>query len=110
MLTFSVDDEHLPALTRALDHASSDLAKNPNFRGLLGLECNSGRHEIVIITLWEGEGLEDSAADSEASRRLIAEAVDLGVRSRNYAVLSFDAGDTQIPRLLAHPTTPTASL
>ena len=104
VLTFSVDDEHLPGLTRALDHASTDLAKNSDFRGLLGLESNSGRHEIVIITLWEGQGLEDTAADSEVSRRLIAEAVDLGVSSKSYEVLCFDAGDTRIPRLLAHPT------
>jgi hypothetical protein len=103
VLAFSVDDEHLPGLTHALDHASTDLAKNPNFRGLLGLERESGRHEIMVITLWEGKGLEDSAAESEASRRLIADAVDLGVSCKSYEVLSFDPGDTQIPRLLAQP-------
>jgi hypothetical protein len=61
----------------------ADLAKNPNFRGLLGLERHSGRHEILIITLWDGEGLEDTIPEAEASRRLIAEAVDLGVSSKS---------------------------
>jgi len=102
VLTFSVDSQHLPGLTDALDLASNKLAEHPDFRGLLGLENNSGRHEIVVITLWDGQGLEDTAAESEASRQLIETAVDLGVSSKCYEVLSFDPGATRLHALLAH--------
>jgi len=102
VLKFSVDSQHLPGLTDALDLASIRLAEHPDFRGLLGLQHDNGRHEIEVITLWDGQGLEDTAAESEVSRLLIAEAVDLGVSSKCYEVLSFDPGSTRLPQLSAH--------
>ena len=102
VLTFSVDDEHLSGLTAALDVASEKLGKNPDFRGVLCLENETCRHEVIVISLWDGAGLEDSAAEAEASRQLIEEAVDLGVTSRCYEVLGFDPGATRLEPLLAH--------
>jgi hypothetical protein len=102
VLTFSVDNEHLPGLTEALDTAAEKLATNEDFRGILCLKSESVRHEIVVISLWDGQGLEDTAVEAEAHRQLIAEAVDLGVTSRCYEVLGFDPGAERLAPLLAH--------
>jgi hypothetical protein len=102
VLTFSVDCQHLSGLTKALDVAAEKLAKNDEFRGILCLENDSGRHEIVVISLWDGNGLDDSADEAEISRQLIEVAVDLGVSSKCYRVLGFDPGAKRLPPLLAH--------
>lgn len=102
VLTFSVDSEHLPGLTAALDEASAKLGSNPDFRGVLCLENEGRRHEVMVISLWDGDGLRDTAAEAEASRQLIEVAVDLGVTCKCYEVLSFDPGATRLPVLLAH--------
>ena len=101
VLTFSVDSEHLPGLAAALDVASEKLGKNPDFRGVLCLENESRRHEVVVISLWDGEGLSDTAVEAEISRQLIEVAVDLGVTSKCYRVLGFDPGAIRLPPLLA---------
>ncbi len=102
VLTFSVDSQHLHGLTRALDVAAEKLAKNDDFRGILCLENENGRHEIMVISLWDGDGLSDTAVEAEISRQLIEVAVDLGVSSKCYRVLGFDPGAKRLAPLLAH--------
>jgi len=106
VLTFHVDGEHLAGLSEALDVAADKLAEHPDFRGLLCLKHESDRHQIIVISLWDGQGLEDTAAESESSRQLIAAAVDMGVSSKSYEVLSFDPGGTRLGRLTASASQP----
>jgi len=78
------------------------VAKHPDFRGLVCLEHDDNvRNEVIVITLWDGQGLDDTAAEAEASRRQIADAIDLGVSSRCYEVLRLVPGSATLESLLA---------
>ena len=50
------------------------------------------RHQIVVITLWDGEGLEDTEAESEIARQRVAATTDLAVSSVCYEVLRLVPG------------------
>ncbi len=86
-LTFHIDGDELGELTTALDDVARQYVGHPDFRGLVCLEHDSVRSEIVVITLWEGKGLENTQAVSDAGRRRIAETTDLGVIGKCYDVL-----------------------
>ncbi|MGA2520772.1 MAG: hypothetical protein ABSG81_08145 [Acidimicrobiales bacterium] len=91
-LTFHIDGDELAELTAALDDVAEQYVDHPDFRGLLCMEHDSVRSEIVVITLWEGQGLENTQAVSEAGRRRIAATTDLGVISKCYDVLRIVPG------------------
>jgi len=96
VLTFHVDSGQLPGLTVALDRVADRFAKHPEFRELVCLEHDSVRHQILVITLWDGQGLEDTQADSELARQQIAATTDLGMNSTNYEVRRLFPGSTTI--------------
>src|SRR5580704_9640692 len=88
VFTFHVVLDELDALHKALDATAGRLARHAGFRGLTCLERVGQRHEIIVFSMWEGEGLEETEAEAERTRRKIAETSDLGVRMEDYRVLS----------------------
>jgi hypothetical protein len=102
VLTFHVDQHHLPALTEALDVAADRFALHPDFRGLLCLDHDSVRNEIMVITFWDGDGLENTEDEHTHAQRQIAAAVDLGVSTKCYDVVRFVPGSTRLERVLAY--------
>jgi len=87
VLTFHVDRQHLPELLEALDVAVERFAGCPGFGGLLCLEHDGVRQQVMVISLWDADGLASTATEAEAARRHLAEATDLGVTSLQYEVL-----------------------
>lgn len=92
VLTFHVHAHDLPKLTDALDVATASFTEHPDFRGLLCLDHDSFRNEIMVISLWDGEGIEDTEAEQARFQQLIAAVVDLGVSSRRYDVVRMVPG------------------
>lgn len=75
-------------MTEALHLVSEHFAHEPNFRGLVCLEQRKGvRNEIVVLTLWDGDGLEETKEQSELARQRIAATTDLSVSMQRYEVL-----------------------
>jgi hypothetical protein len=101
VLTFHVDGDELSGVAEALDSITERFAHHPGFRGLLCLEHDSARSEIVIITLWDGGGLEDTQEVSDLGREQIAATTDLGVSSRCYDVLRLVPGPATIETVMA---------
>jgi hypothetical protein len=87
VLSFHVDDDELPAITAAIDGVAEQFRSHPDFRGLVCLERDSTRNEVIVITLWDGLALESTEAESEEARHRIAATTDLGVSSKCYDVL-----------------------
>ena len=85
--TFHVTSEQLDNVSLALDDAVADLGRHSDFRGSLYLERGGPRHEVMGLTLWAGEGIDDTESNAERSRQKIADTADTGVCSRNYRVL-----------------------
>ena len=92
VLTFHTDIDHMPAVITALDEALARFRRTPGFKGLLCLEHDGFREQVVIITLWDATGLAATAGEAEEARELIADATDIGVTSRSYEVLGFVPG------------------
>jgi len=92
VLTFHIDSDELVGLSEALDGVTDMFAHLLDFRGLLCLAHDGVRKEIVVITLWDGEGLEATQDGSERARRRIASTTDLGVSSKRYEVLRLVPG------------------
>ncbi len=92
VLTFHVDVDDLPELIEAMDEATERLSESPNFGGLLCLEEEGPRQKITVISLWDAEGLEATAAEGDAARRHIAATADLGVISQIQKVIRFTPG------------------
>ncbi len=101
VLTFHVDDDGMPGLADALDGVAELFSRNPEFRGLVCLDHDAARHEIIVMTLWDGDGLKKTQGDSEAGRRRIAATTDLGVSSRSYEVLRLFPGPASLEGVLA---------
>jgi len=106
VLTFHVDGDELPALVDALDGVAEMFAHNSDFRGLVCLEHDSTRNEIMVITLWDGRGIQDTQHDSELARRRIAATTDLGVSSKCYHVLRMVPGSAALDGVLAEVLSP----
>jgi hypothetical protein len=100
VLSFHVDDDELFGLTEAIDAVAEEFASLPEFRGLLCLERDGTRDEIVVVTLWDADGLDATEAVSEAGRKRIAATTDLGVCSKRYEVLRSVSGHTTIGTVL----------
>jgi hypothetical protein len=102
VLTFHVDTCHLPGLSEALDAVSERFAELPRFRGLVCLEHDSVRHQILVISLWDEAGLEETQKDSDLAHAQIAAAIDLGVNSTTYTVMRLVPGSLALdPGILA---------
>ena len=101
MLTFHVDNDGIAGLSDALDGVAEIFSRNPEFRGLVCLDHDGPRHEIMVMTLWDGDGLENTQGDSEQGRQRIAATTDLGVSSRSYDVLRLIPGPASLERVLA---------
>ena len=87
VLTFHTESEQIGDVVQALDAVGERVAGNPDFRGLICLDHTNQRHELVVITMWDGNGPEETGSDDDDARRQIAEICDLGVRSQEYEVL-----------------------
>ena len=96
VLTFHVDTSELWGLTAALDGVRERFAQNPNFRGLVCLEHDSVRHQVLVITLWDGDGLEETEAESQRAQSQIAATSDLAVNCTYYEVLRLFPGSTAV--------------
>jgi hypothetical protein len=101
-LTFHVDNCDLPKLTKVLDVATTRFTEHPDFRGLLCLDHDSFRNEIMVISLWDGQGIEDTDAEQASCQQQISAVVDLGVSSRCYDVLRMVPGSPLPESLLEH--------
>ena len=92
MLTFHLDSHRLPRLMEVLDHVADQLTGDPDFRGFVCLDHDSLRHQIIIVTLWDGDGLDDTDGAFESAVAQIAACVDLGMNSTEYEVLRLVPG------------------
>jgi hypothetical protein len=101
VLTFHVDDDELPELTKAVDSVAIEYSLVEGFRGLLCLKRAGLRNEMIVIPLWDAGEVEATDVQSEASRRRIAATTDLGVCTRRYEVLRQIQPETFHERLLA---------
>ena len=106
VLSFHIDADELPGLTAALDGVARMFADHPDFRGLVCLEHRGPRNEILVMTLWDGHGLDDTQQDSEIARQRIAATTDLGVSSRCYDVLRLVPGSATLEKVLANGLAP----
>jgi len=100
VLTFHIDSDEMPGLSEALDGVADMFAHHLDFRGLLCLAHDGIRNEIVVITLWDGDGLEATQEGSEIARQRIASTTDLGVSSRSYEILRLIPGTLTLDRAL----------
>jgi hypothetical protein len=87
VFTFHVGSHELDAMNKAMDATATRLARHAGFRGLTCFERVGQGHEIIVISMWEGDGFEETEAEAERTRRKIAETSDLGVRTESYRVL-----------------------
>jgi hypothetical protein len=87
--TFHVDSYQISEITRGVDNALGRFWGHRDFRGLLILERGDSRHEMVAITLWADNGIEDTEMEAEASRQQIASTADVGVSTKSYNVVRF---------------------
>ena len=87
VLTFHVDANRMTDVVEAMDDAIARSASSPGFVGMLGLVDDSDRPQVLMISLWDAQGLTASASDSEETRRHIAETADTGVTTRTLSVL-----------------------
>lgn len=92
VLTFHVGSHQLLEMRAALDAVSERCARHPDFEGLVCLQHDSVLHQIIVLTLWGGHGLEDTQADSELTQQQIATATDLGVSNISYEVVRLVPG------------------
>jgi len=92
VLTFHVEADHMPTVIEALQGALDRWRDHSGFRGLLCLEHDGLREEVMIIALWDASCLAETARQAEEARELIADATDAGVASRAYEVLGFVPG------------------
>ena len=86
VLRFHVDADRMPDVVDAMGDAAGRFAAYPGFGGMLGLVDDSHRPQVLVISLWDAQGLGASAGEGEEARRRIAETADSGVTSRVLSV------------------------
>jgi heme-degrading monooxygenase HmoA len=82
----------MPTVIHVLDSAFQRFRCDPGFKGLLCLEHDARREEVMIITLWEADSFAATTREADEARELIAYATHMGVASREYEVLGFVSG------------------
>ena len=50
VFTFHADSRQLPGIIKALDGVAERVAKHPDFRGLVCLEHDNVRNEVIVVT------------------------------------------------------------
>jgi len=109
VLTFHADANSMPQVVAALDASLRGYAREPGFKGLLCLERDGLRDQVMIITLWDAHGAQATAHKAEDVRELIAAAADMGVTSRAFEVLGFIPGPSTVDEVVLHETSPRVS-
>ena len=97
--TFHVEQRHLPSVIESLNVSLEKLNVSPGYKGLLCLEHDGVRNQVLIITLWDAEGLASSAKEDGDAMALISDVTDSGVSSRAYEVLGFVPSRDGIPNV-----------
>jgi hypothetical protein len=91
VLTFHVDGDRMSDVVKAMDDTIERSADHPGFVAMLGLVDDSQRPQVLMISLWDDQGLKATASDAEEGRSQVAETADTGVTSRTLSVLRFAA-------------------
>jgi len=90
-LTFSIDPARVPQVLEALDEQIlPEYRKMPNFVGLVILQADHARRELVGISVWDG-GLEDSAELLASFRQRLTALAGTAPTTATYDVLRFAA-------------------
>jgi heme-degrading monooxygenase HmoA len=97
VLTFHVEQDHMSSVIVALNSSLAKLNDSPGYKGLLCLEHDGVRNQILIITLWDSEGLASSAQEAQEAMALISDVSDSGVSIRAYEVLGLIPSPDGIP-------------
>jgi hypothetical protein len=100
-LKFHVDNDHLPSLIEALKASGQRLSHRDNFLGFMALDLDLVRHEITVISLWDGNGVADTERVFESARAEIALTADLGMRRSICEVITFVPGASEEPAIHA---------
>lgn len=97
--TLHVEQDHMPSVIEALNHSFAKLDHSPGYKGLLCLQHDGVRNQMIIITLWESADAAATAHRAEEALAMISDATDTGVASRAYEVLAFIPCPDGIPRV-----------
>jgi hypothetical protein len=97
--TLHVEQEHMPSAIEALNASLATLNQSPGYKGLLCLEHDGIRNQILIITLWDTEGLASSAQVAGDAMALISDVTHSGVSNQAYQVLGFVPSPDGIPNV-----------
>jgi len=97
--TFHIEQDHMPLVIEALNTSLARLNHSSGYKGLLCLEHDGVRNQIMIITLWDAVGLAATAQQVEDALSLVSDASDTGVTSRTYEVLGFIPSPDGIPHV-----------
>jgi hypothetical protein len=97
VLTFHVEQDHMSSVIVALNASLAKLNHSPGYKGLLCLEHDGVRNQLLIITLWDSEGLALSAQEAQEAMASISDVSDSGVSTREYEVLGFIPSPDGIP-------------
>ena len=92
MLSFHVETEHMPRLIEAVADVGTRMSWRPDFRGFVCLDHDSVHHEVIVLSLWDDGGREDTQIAFEKARDEIAASVDLGMRTSELDVLCLIPG------------------
>ena len=98
--TFHVEHDHMPSVIEALNQSLTQLDHNPGYKGLLCLEHDGVRNQLIIITLWGTADLAATAHRAEDALALIFDATDTGVTSWAYEVLALLPCPDGIPKVV----------
>lgn len=100
----------MPSVIEALNHSLAKLDHSPGYKGLLCLEHDGVRNQMIIITLWETADTAATAHRAEDALALVSDATDTGVTSRAYEVLALIPCPDGIPSVALavkiHPQSP----
>jgi heme-degrading monooxygenase HmoA len=97
--TFHVEQGYMPSVIKALDNSLEKLNHSPGYKGLLCLEHDGVRNQVLIITLWDAVGFASSAQEAGDAMALLSDVTDSGVSSRAYEVLGFVPSHDGIPNV-----------
>jgi hypothetical protein len=97
--TLHVEHEHMPSAIEALNASLAKLDQSPGYKGLLCLEHDGIRNQILVITLWDAVGLASSAQVAGDAMALISAVTRSGVSNQAYEVLGFVPGPDGIPNV-----------
>lgn len=97
--TFHVEHDHMPSVIEALNQSLTKLDHNPGYKGLLCLEHDGVRKQLIIITLWSTADLAATAHRAEDALASLFDATDTGVTSWAYEVLALLPSPDGIPRV-----------